>query len=520
MAGPDSCGGAPSRTRDGRHTRSLSRTTLSSLFGWTPDDNVAIAHEIGSDTDWQTLVTYYTRGRPSPQLLRIFEIAVQHKIRSVLIERRYIDMDWRSEHSRFYSTTFARYPSVCHRLHFFTKSLPRDLGDLSGLQAAYRGYAIMRPIPWAPVGRTMISPPPELNDAISCYSTEEVDILGWPFRVTSVPFVSQDGEYLRCAHAAMWMVLQHEHLRQGLPRRTPFEVHDAALGGVIPGRQVPSDGLSVHQMLAGMTALGLSPGLVSLPRDAADSLAAGFLSLYATTCRYINCNIPPIIISERHAWTCVAYTRAPSAGHTRLTLYRHDDAVGPFIRVDDPFNEPNPAYQRWNSALLPLPPKIYMTGERAEAVGRWWFKKHLATVDAKDPLALAAASDNLTFQTYGQRSSTYKQTLVLRDGLDPGLGREYRLSNWPRNIWVVEALDRQLRDLGDPCVLGEVIIDPTAHHDPRPQDTGILATHASSRYESLGPDHGELRQLTTSGGVYLSGRDVRPTVLQQAAAAP
>jgi hypothetical protein len=490
------------------------------LFDWTPDDEPAVSQEIRSPADWQILVDRYTEGRPSAQLLRIFEIAVEHKVQSVLIERRYIDLDWRSEHSRFYSTTFVRYPSVCHRLHFFTKPLPRDLGDLSGLHSAYRGYTIMRPIPWAPVGRTMISPPPELDGEIQCYSTEEVDILGWPFKITSVPFVSQDGEYLRCAHAAMWMVLQHEHLRQGLPRRTAFEVHNAALGGVIAGRQIPSDGLSVHQMLAGMTALGLSPALVSLPPDAAASVSADFLSLYATACRYLNCNIPPIIISPQHAWLCVAYTRKPSGGHTRLTLYRHDDAVGPFIRIEDPFNESNAAHRPWLSALLPLPPKIYMTGERAEAVGRWWFRKHLPTVHASDPLAAAEAAGNLTYQTYGQKSSTYKQTLVHREGLDPALGREYRLSNWPRNIWVVEAQDRQLRDAGEPWVLGEVIIDPTAHHEPRGKDLGILATHASGRYASHGPDHGQLREITTTDTPYQSGRDLPSTVLQQAPAAP
>ena len=493
---------------------------MPSLFEWSPDDEPASTRQISAAADWQALADFYTEGRPSPQLFRIFEIAEQHKVRSVLIEHRYIDLDWRAEYSRFYSTTFRRYPSVCHRLHFFTKPLPADLGDLSGLQGAYRGYSIMRPIPWAPVGRTMIAPPPELDAAVGCYSTEEVDLLGWPFKITSVPFVSQDGEYLRCAHAAMWMVLQHEHLRQGLPRRSPFEVHDAALGGVIVNRQVPSDGLSIHQMLAGMTALGLSPGLVRLPASRTESAGAGFLSLYAIACRYINCNLPPIIISEEHAWICVAYARKPSPGHSRLTLYRHDDAAGPYIAIDDPFDEPNEAHRPWHSALLPLPPKIYMTAERAEAVGRWWFTRRLRTVGGDDLLAQAHAGDHLTFQAYGQRSSVYKQALVLRAGFDPGLAREYRLSNWPRNLWVVEAIDRRLREANQPCVLGEVIVDPTAHHEPTAVDPGILATHASGRYEATSPDHRLPRWLATSAEPYQSGRDVRPTELQQAAAAP
>jgi hypothetical protein len=273
-------------------------------------------------------------------------------------------------------------------------------------------------------------------------------------------------------------------------------------------------------MLSGMTGLGLSPGLVRFPTDAAANATAGVLSLYAIACRYINCNLPPIVISNEHAWICVAYRRSPSAGHTRLTLYRHDDAIGPYIRIEDPFNEPNKAHQPWHSALLPLPPKIYMTGERAEAVGRWWFTRYLKTAPTADPLSQAAAAGELTYMTYGQRSSVYKQALVLRSGFDPALAREYRLSSWPRNLWVIEAIDRRLRDATRPCVLGEVIIDPTAHHEPTALDPGILATHAASRYEAMGPDHRTPRSLTTSTDPYQSGRDVRPTQLQQAAAAP
>ncbi len=409
---------------------------------------------------------------------------------------------------------------MCHRAHFFTEPLPPDLGDLSGLQDAYRGYSVLRPMPWAPVGRTMIAPPPELDRAVACYATEEVDILGWPFRIVSMPFVSQDGQYLRCAHAVMWMVFQQAHLQQGLPRRTPFEVHDAALGGVIVNRQVPSDGLSVHQMLGGMTALGLSPALVSLPQDIISNASSEFLSLFAIVSRYINCNLPPVIVSNLHAWVCVAYTREPSSGHSRLTLYRHDDAVGPYIKVDDPFNEPHPAHQPWASALLPLPPKIYMTAERAEAIGRWWFAKHLHTVAASDRLAVAKQAGTLTYQTYGQRSSIYKQALVARPGFDPRLAREYRLSNWPRNIWVVEAIDRKLRDSGADCVLGEVIIDPTAHHEPTTLDPGIIATHSSGQFEAFGPDHRTRRSIATSLDPYASGRDIPPPDRHQAPAAP
>src|ERR1700733_709020 len=86
---------------------------------------------------------------------------------SVLVETRYIDADWRSEHASFYSTTYVRYPSVAHRANFFSEPLPSDLGDLAALQSACRGYVVLRPLKSSPVGRAMITPPPESSRAVA-----------------------------------------------------------------------------------------------------------------------------------------------------------------------------------------------------------------------------------------------------------------------------------------------------------------------------------------------------------------
>lgn len=237
-----------------------------SFFDWTPNDDPAEPVDVTLPGAWQGLVDRYTAGRGSLPLSRLVEIAKSLGVQSVLVERRYIDLDWRSEHSRFYSTTFVRYPSVSHRLHFFKSPLPTDLGDLSSVQQSYCGYSVMRPLPSSPVGRTMIAPPPELAGAVRCEATEVVDLFGWPMTVTAMPFVSQDAQYLRCAHADLWMTFYLAHLSQGLARRLPHEIHDATMGGVIAARQVPSEGLSLEQMLGGMTKLGLSPALLPLPR--------------------------------------------------------------------------------------------------------------------------------------------------------------------------------------------------------------------------------------------------------------
>jgi hypothetical protein len=479
-----------------------------SFHDWTENaPNYTNVYDVSSLAGWQSFYTRYTGGIGNPPLFRIIEIAAAHGVRSILVETRYIDADWRSEHARFYSTTYARYPSVAHRAHFFTTDLPDDLGDLSEVVDAYRGYSVLRPLPSSPVGRTMIAPPPELDSGTRCEAVEHVDVLGWHMKVRGMPFISQDAQYLRCAHADLWMVMRHAYLRHQLGRKLPAQVHDATMGGLIVGRQVPSEGLSVQQMLGGMSALGLSPAILPLPQSEAESAANGILGLFDILCRYVNSNIAPLVSSGTHVWMIVGYVRKPSGGHPNLTLYRHDDAAGPYISVDDPWNEANSAHQPWARAMLPLPPKIYMTAERAEAIGRWWFNRWIGTAPSDNPLRKASDSGVLTFRTYGMDSSEFKFALNAR-GFDAAVARQYRLASWPRNLWVVEAVDRQLRHTTGENVLGEIIIDPTASHDASPHEPGILAAHSPGFWWQTAPDGGPEADGQCAITPYASGRPV------------
>lgn len=457
--------------------------------------------------EWQRFYARYTAGRGnSRQLVRVIEIAIQHGVKSILVETRYIDADWRSEHARFYSTTYRRYPSVAHRAHFFTEALPGDIGDLSSLIDSYKGYTILRPLPSQPVGRTMIEPPPELALGTRCEAIETVDVLGWRMSVRGMPFISQDAQYLRCAHADLWMVLRHAYLRHQLGQRLPSEIHDATVGGVVVARQVPSGGLSVQQMMAGMSTLGLSPALLPLPQSQQESESLGLLGLFGIICRYVNSNITPIVSSDNHVWLVVGYTRAASAAHPNVTLYRHDDAAGPYVRVDNPWQEPATAHQPWRQVMLPLPPKIYMTAERAETIGRWWFERWMQSVPTTNPMVGSKNHDALTFRTYGINSSDFKWALNGRVGFDSEVARAYRLTPFPRNLWVVEAVDRLRRRADAPSVWGEVIIDPTASHYATPQEPGIIAAHAPGFWWVTSPDDDSEDSGGCSEEPYDSGR--------------
>jgi len=476
------------------------------LTEWSPRGEPPTVYDMTDALSWDVLESDYAHPSARRPLHRVFEIARELGVVCIVKEPRYIDGDWRSQLARFYNGAFRRFPSVCHRLHFFTSPVDQDVKDLSSMQAAYRGYTVLRPLPVAPVGRTMIAPPPALSKAVRCEGDETVDLFGWPCTIRAMPFISQDTQLLRCAHAALWMVMRHASMVHDQPRRLPGDIYDAALGGVVVGRQLPSDGLSPHQLLSAMFTMGLSPTGKSLPQSSAEDQTAGDLRLYGMICRYVNSRLPPIVISNTHAWVVVAYKRTATAGSKLIELWRHDDARGPYLPVDDPWNEPESAHQPWVATYPPLLPKAYLDAERAEAVGRSWvdaFRKSpqvagttLALADARpDPLHQA------TLRTFLVESSRFKQGLAAR-GMPVDLGVAYRTTPMSRHVWVIEIVDKLTRSNGQPDVIGELLLDATlTQFEPLGDATSILALHIDNFAYMPGVDGANALTLTPPAGV-------------------
>ena len=483
-----------------------------SLDQWSRGDQSGVVYDMTIDGAWEQLSLDYANAEGNLPLSRVFEIARSHGTTTIVKESRYIDAGWRSQLARFYNGTFRRYPSVCHRLHFFTRKVPADLGDLSNLQDAYRGYTVLRPLPLSPVGRTMIAPPSEMDNAVRNECTEEIDLFGWRFEITAMPFMSQDTQFLRCAHAALWMVLQHGHLRHGLPNRLPSEIHDAATGGVMVGRQLPSDGLSAFQLFSAMTALGLSPTRKPLRATSAEDATEDSLRLFGMICRYINSSLPPVVISNTHAWVMVAYMRSETIADPMIQLWRHDDARGPYMSVGDPWNELEDAHRPWLSAYLPLLPKAFLDAERAELVGRTWIEFFARTPSIYDGTTLRIANDRpeqhdrATYRTYLIRSNEFKEGLVKR-GVPSELSAAYRLMPMSRYIWVVEIVDRKLRQSGVADVLGEVILDATlTQFEPLQDPASVMALHVDNFAFITGVDQAaSTRPSLPVGFTYTSG---------------
>ena len=400
------------------------------------------------------------------------------------IEHRYIDRDYRNEHSRFYSGTFRRYPSVTHRLHFFAAPPPAEIEDPANPAvlpiSQYLGYSVVRPVPGAPVGRTFLDAGRNLKPNIGCSSDDRVNLYGRYMTVSGAPFIAQDAQLTVCAHASVWITAYHHHNRFGSRRALPGEVADAASSALGPGRPTPSPGLNVLQISAASRNLGLPSVAYHLGR-----LPKGE-DVFSLACRYLNSSTPVIICASGHTFTLVGYQQYIGVdGSKRIRFIRQDDEVGPYQLVDDPNLDD---YSPWEYVIVPLPSKVYVSGESAEPVGSARLRMTLTALARPNDRTLLDAMDrrSLRVRTSLIRSNDFKAGLLDR-GLDDTTSEMYRRIPMPQWIWVVEATLAAERDRDEPCVVAEAVIDATDHL----RDLRVLAWRVPGRLYRWLPDEDE-----------------------------
>lgn len=94
----------------------------------------------------------------------------------VVEEPHYFDRDYLDEFAAFYATSARGYPNICRRLTFFavegvgtpaafrrllTQAAAGDNGALAKLRDHFLAFVVVRPIPGAPLGRTVVRWYPE-----------------------------------------------------------------------------------------------------------------------------------------------------------------------------------------------------------------------------------------------------------------------------------------------------------------------------------------------------------------------
>lgn len=372
----------------------------------------------------------------TPALDDILGMVERMKATSALLEADYVDPDYRDEYVHYYAFTYRQLPTRCARLHFFRSEQDED---------RYLGFCVLRPIGDHPVGRTMLVPPDELQEYVSCTVATTVHPLGRRLQVRAFPFMEQDSQYGRCAHASIWMVALYHHLAHGTPRHLVSDIRRGAATRSELFRATPSPGLSVPQVGAALQHLGLDQiAYVTPDLDKRSSLAA-------VACRYLNSGMPVILATVGHATVLVGYGRDLDG---QVFFVRSDESQGPYRRVykdDDPLG-------RWDVLVVPHPGKIYLNGEAAEVAARDLFRVLLREHE-RDPLRELAPAFRV--RTYVTRAGEYKVRMEER-GLPESLRNVYSRLGTSTWIWVVELQDTKRAPTSRRCVIGEIAYDGTS----------------------------------------------------------
>ena len=458
------------------------------MSGWEYPDPAELVG-LTDDDDWSALLGRYPSLNPRP-LERCLEVARAGGARTAVIETRYLDEDYRSEYSAFFSKTFAEVPDTSHRIHFFTCALTSEqLWDLP-TNHGYVGFVVIRPSQLGRVGRTMLTPPPDLTASIRTAVTSTVSFFGQRLHVSGVPFAEQDAQFGRCAHVAAWICHYSAALRGDTPRRLMADFTLLADANVLEGRPVPSQGLTGLQLSNLLRDFGLPPLFYRMgelptpdPSTAPPEHPVGQhpgrwdTRIVAIACRYLNSGYPVLIGTTDHAFVLTGYGRRRRDGEPDwITFVRHDDQRGPYLVVDNVLDDTDPAtghdHGPWTMLIAPVPDKLWLSPEAAERTGQSYMLAMSAEVATRGLVTPARALHTLdakghvAYRTYAISATAFKAAVLAR-GLDRSAISEYRLARLPRLVWVVEAIDRRRRTRQQPSVIAEAVFDSTStDYDP------------------------------------------------------
>jgi hypothetical protein len=420
-----------------------------------------------SDADWQSFYNscegYITLR--DYQLIREY---LNPSAKTVVIEKGYVDADYRDTYFNFFSRKFAEYPSKTIRVNFFTDKIsPQMLFKLDRYQDQYIGFLVLRPNRVAPIGRTILDPDklPFVSGHI-CTAEYPVHILGAELIAKGFPYMSQDTDVTVCAHAACWMIFRYFSQRYSrYAERWPYEVTQLTKD-VSMGRLVPSKGLNVYQVTEMFANFGFSPEIYirSQHQDLFDKL------LYM----YVESGLPVVVglSGHRHAITIIGHISDYNIPFP-VTPASSDAYLCGFIANDDNFmpyhairkNDPTPANGYWSrfkvdeidSFIVPLYEKIHLSAEHVVMLS-----KEILT---NDTLGLNARSNQLKYdgvitRTFLTSSKSFKK--MRRGDLLPfGIASVYCEMAMPKFIWVCEISTPDL--FKDGKVAGEILFDATAN---------------------------------------------------------
>ena len=147
--------------------------------------------------------------------------------KSYVLEGTYIDRDYSADYLHFYARTFRGHDRHCKRVHFFSDDIsqllrrPLSTDRLRQIQdfakTTYCGFCVIRPLPTAPIGRTVLKAQVrngfDMEATVTCRADFDAHLLGVDLQVTGASFLQQDARVGACAQVAIWAGMRHMHAR-------------------------------------------------------------------------------------------------------------------------------------------------------------------------------------------------------------------------------------------------------------------------------------------------------------------
>jgi hypothetical protein len=303
------------------------------------------------------------RDKPHAEYLHGYLSAIDAE--TMLIERRYVDRDYLEDFAAYHVRCFEQYKKDCYRLHFFSTRFDETdfekvllrLADATGLQGAYLGFVVIKPLPTTIIGRTCLAAyPRQIEDRTRNFPTlryEQANLFGLDLKVESLPFQEQDQDVAACASSALWSVFHGTSRLFQHAALSPVEITKAAALHIrMENRDFPAgDGLTSNQIADAIRSVGLEPLALGIKHVHILKIAAH---------AYVQAGIPCLLLGKlynlnsssgarelrgRHAIAVTGFGMPNQAAGESLSngrrfkalsavrLYCHDDQVGPFASL-------------------------------------------------------------------------------------------------------------------------------------------------------------------------------------------
>ena len=425
--------------------------------------------QLEENADWQIFYNICEGFISQRDLILIYQY-LKDTAKTIVVEKGYVDADYRDTYFNFFSRKFAQYPSKTIRANFFTcKIAPQMLFKLDRYQDEYIGFIVLRPNRVTAIGRTILDPDklPFVTGHV-CTSLYPVHILGAELVAKGFPYMSQDTDVTVCAHAACWMIFRYFSQRYTrYAERWPYEVSQLTKD-VSTGRLVPSKGLTAYQVTEMFSNFGFSPEIYTRSQymDLFDKL------LYM----YVESGLPVVaaLSSHVHAITIIGHvsdyeispiTSPESSDAYLLGFIANDDNFLPYQGIRKNDSVPDGYWSRFkiediDTFIVPLYEKIHLSAEHVVELSKAILEDGILGVNSRSKLVKYEETVTRTFLT---SSKSFKK-IRRNDAVPFGISNVYCEMAMPKFVWVCEISTPDLYKNGK--IVGEILFDATANpHD-------------------------------------------------------